>query len=170
MNPGATEGIQIDPAEIQGESQTLSGHAQENVPTHQTSHMEAVPSPTVSPEDEKAAIDAAQQQVFEAMQQQAMQDVQHENPDAASAMVTPPLALQPEPTSGSILHEPPAKKSFLAGALTQVKDTLTQLFQGVKKMLFPTKGPKPPRPTVFKNLGREGGTPAVSFKSQPTSA
>lgn len=171
MNPGASETPQVHPVETQGDSQTQGGpFAREaNVPPQDaSSHMEGAMA-AAQVEDEAAL--AEQKRVIEALQAQAMQDVHAENPDVSSAMVTPPVLKQPEPAPESILHAPPTKKPFIAEAITQVKDRFMQLFQGVKKLLFPTKGPKPPRPTSFKNLGREGGTPPVSFKqSAPSSA
>ena len=126
-------------------------------------------SPVVSAENERAAMEEAQRQMNEALQQQANQDMHMENPDAASAVGTSQAPLQPEPTAEKIVSSLSAKKPFIAGALSQVKDKLSQLFQGIKKFLFPQKGPKPPRPTSFKNLGAEGKSQAVSFKQQSPS-
>jgi len=151
---------------------------QESNPVVESLHREEKAPPQEAKPPLNTAEDEAKQRAFiESMKKaEATQAIQAENPSSREIPMEAPVTPPPEPES--ILNAPPQRKSFIVGMLTQIKDGIVHLFDGLKKLFFSKKSEKPPRPTSFKNIDRSGTSPVsfkgqdapVSFKQQPAGA
>lgn len=133
-------------------------------------HMEerSAPQQETPQMQDTAADEATQRKLIEEMLRAgADQAVAAENPQPREIPMEMPVVPPPEPES--ILHAPPQKKSFIVGMLTQMKDGVVHLFDGLKRLLFSKKVDKPPKPTTFKNIPKPDA-PTISFKQQPAGA
>lgn len=140
-----------------------------NPPAESLHREEKAASPQEAVPSLETAEDEAKQRAFieSMLKAEAAQAVQAENPSPREIAMDAPVVPPPEPES--ILTVPPPRKNFVVGVLTQVKDGVIHLFEGLKKLLFAKKAEKPPKPTSFKNIDRSGVSP-VSFKQQPAQA